>query len=464
MYLRRTKLLVAYLSSLHVAAWQTPIFAPSTLDSDSYTLKWPVKKVAIIGAGPGGLLNYREFTQAGFDVHLFERDYIPTGTWHYTEEIPVDAPIPNAEISVADYTPSLPPKGAKLPYEEVYYGTDSKELLRAHRGPKPIWATLHSNAPAPIQQFTELPWPRGTEWELPHAKLGRYIRSFASYHGLNSNDDNPRVSFNTRVELVEKRYDDDGEEAGWTLTLKKVFSIDENSSRAVWYTQDFDAVVIATGRYNAPNVPNIPGLEAWAKQFPDNLRHSRQYRRPEAYAGKTVLIIGGATSGVEIARDLNPHATGMYQSVRPDTADDDSSDQPRPIVTDGTHLRSLWLDLFYIEEPTLGFINMNIGSPQSFTYPEYQAVALTKVWSGKALLPSTSELWRQQRERVKELDGYGPHFQFVGSEKTERIFRFFLGWLNGAAALYGGRQVCQFISSLSFIERCSITTDRRPES
>lgn len=28
-----------------------------------------------------------------------------------------------------------------------------------------------------------------------------------------------------------------------------------------------------------------------------------------------------------------------------------------PIVTDGTHVRSLHLDLFYIEEPTLAFLS-----------------------------------------------------------------------------------------------------------
>lgn len=95
-----------------------------------------------------GLISYREFTQAGFDVRLFERDNIPGGNWHYTDETPINAPVPNADISVGDYVPSLPPKGAKLPYEEHYSGRESDETLRVHRGPKPIWRTLHSNAPA----------------------------------------------------------------------------------------------------------------------------------------------------------------------------------------------------------------------------------------------------------------------------------------------------------------------------
>ncbi|KAG6825284.1 hypothetical protein H0H92_004159 [Tricholoma furcatifolium] len=99
----------------HVAAKQTPLIVSPPDSHASYKFKWPIKKVAIIGAGPGGLVSYREFVNAGFDVRLFERDYVPGGNWHYTDEAPVDAPIPNIDTSVADFTPSLPPKGAALP-------------------------------------------------------------------------------------------------------------------------------------------------------------------------------------------------------------------------------------------------------------------------------------------------------------------------------------------------------------
>ena len=41
-------------------------------------------------------------------------------------------------------------------------------------------------------------------------------------------------------------------------------------------------------------MPSIPGLEEWVRRFPDLVRHSRQYRRPEAYANQTVLIVGAS--------------------------------------------------------------------------------------------------------------------------------------------------------------------------
>jgi cation diffusion facilitator CzcD-associated flavoprotein CzcO len=94
------------------------------------------------------MIAYREFTRAGFDVHVFERDSLPGGNWHYTAEVPDKAPIPNAEISVGDYTPSLPPEDAMFPYKENYYDAEAREILRAHRAPKPVWASLQPNGPA----------------------------------------------------------------------------------------------------------------------------------------------------------------------------------------------------------------------------------------------------------------------------------------------------------------------------
>jgi hypothetical protein len=41
-------------------------------------------------------------------------------------------------------------------------------------------------------------------------------------------------------------------------------------------------------------MPSIPGLEEWVQRFPDLVRHSRQYRRSEAYANQTVLLIGAS--------------------------------------------------------------------------------------------------------------------------------------------------------------------------
>lgn len=48
----------------------------------------------------------------------------------------------------------------------------------------------------------------------------------------------------------------------------------------------FDAVVIATGHYHAPYVPDLPGLADWRRKWPDNVIHSKQYRIPEQFKDK----------------------------------------------------------------------------------------------------------------------------------------------------------------------------------
>jgi len=103
----------------------------------------------------------------------------------------------------------------------------------------------------------------------------------------------------------------------------------------------------------------------------------------------------------------------------------------QPIVTDGTHLRSLYLDLFYIEEPTLAFINMNTAM-QSFTYAEYLSVALAKVWKGDAHIPAQKEMWKLYWEHVKQKGGHMKGLQALGEKRAEEIIRYFVGWLNAA--------------------------------
>lgn len=70
--------------------------------------------------------------------------------------------------------------------------------------------------------------------ELTHEMLQKYMRAFASIHGVNSNDENPRVSYNTRVELVEKHFREDGSEHGWTITFKTLARTGLNSYEVTW--------------------------------------------------------------------------------------------------------------------------------------------------------------------------------------------------------------------------------------
>jgi hypothetical protein len=123
-------------------------------------------------------------------------------------------------------------------------------------------------------------------WAIPNGLILRNVRQYASSVGLNSNDEEHAnvTSYSTRVERLQKL---PGAKK-WVLTLRK-FEILPHSGgeiRAEWWTETFDAVVVSTGRYDAPWVPDIPGLSDWARAYPGEVYHSRNYRSPKDHRGK----------------------------------------------------------------------------------------------------------------------------------------------------------------------------------
>jgi indole-3-pyruvate monooxygenase len=59
-------------------------------------------------------------------------------------------------------------------------------------------------------------------------------------------------------------------------------------------------VVVATGFNAVPVSPRWPGMET----FSGEILHSAAYRRPDAWTGQRVLVVGSGNSGAEIALDL----------------------------------------------------------------------------------------------------------------------------------------------------------------
>ena len=71
-------------------------------------------------------------------------------------------------------------------------------------------------------------------------------------------------------------------------------------------------VIVATGLAQAPYRPSWPGLEAYTGA----ILHSSEYRNPQPYAGKRVLVIGFGNSGGEIALDLADAGIDVALAVR----------------------------------------------------------------------------------------------------------------------------------------------------
>ncbi|MCE7079088.1 ArsO family NAD(P)H-dependent flavin-containing monooxygenase [Streptomyces sp. ST2-7A] len=73
------------------------------------------------------------------------------------------------------------------------------------------------------------------------------------------------------------------------------------------------AVISATGTWSRPFVPALPGRD----RYRGRLLHTVDYRGPEEFAGRRVVVVGGGNSGAQIAADLAPHARTLWVTRRP---------------------------------------------------------------------------------------------------------------------------------------------------
>jgi dimethylaniline monooxygenase (N-oxide forming) len=72
--------------------------------------------------------------------------------------------------------------------------------------------------------------------------------------------------------------------------------------------KEFDKVAFAHGYQSKPNMPTFEGQE----EFVGIIIHSEQYRKPDEFKDKTVVIVGMANTAADIATDLVPRASKVY--------------------------------------------------------------------------------------------------------------------------------------------------------
>ena len=113
--------------------------------------------------------------------------------------------------------------------------------------------------------------------------LVRYLEAYAR-----------RFSLDVRTGITVDRIT--GGPDGWSLKLH-----DGTEHRT-------PTLVVATGYLHTPRIPDWPGLAGWQGE----LLHSSEYRNPQPFRGKNVLVAGIGNSGAEIADDLS---TGGAASV-----------------------------------------------------------------------------------------------------------------------------------------------------
>ncbi|WP_231117849.1 flavin-containing monooxygenase [Mycobacterium colombiense] len=140
-----------------------------------------------------------------------------------------------------------------------------------------VWPTMHTNTSRTMTAFSDLEHESDVVYPSSQEILD-YLHRYAEKFGITS-----RIRFGTRVELLRR----DGD--GWRVG---------HAGRH----EAFERAVVAAGRFHAPAIPSVPGLDTFVGSA--GAISTYHYRGPSPYRGKRVLVAGCAISALEIAAEL----------------------------------------------------------------------------------------------------------------------------------------------------------------
>ncbi|KAJ5104651.1 hypothetical protein NUU61_001998 [Penicillium alfredii] len=394
----------------------------------------PVRRVAIIGAGPSGLAAGKYLlAEKCFDkIEVFEQRSSVGGVWNHT---------PSSSNTKGATT--VPQTNPHEPVEKPIWINQTEATFVS-----PLYDHLETNIPKELMRFSENPFPSDVQLFPKHQTVKQYLEEYAE-------DVKHLIQFERQVVDVKLK---DPDLSTWDLTTKDLHTGAE-------ITHIYDAVVVASGHYTVPYLPHIPGIEAWDASYPGVISHSKFYDSSEIFRGKKVVVVGNSASGLDIGSQINEVSKGnLLVSQRsesylaasapedkiicpeiveflPATSHDRgirfadnhieeqvdaivfctgyfysypflSSLRP-PVVTHGLRTMNVYQQMFYIDHPTLVF---PVLTQRVIPFPmaENQAAVFSRVWSGRLSLPPYTDMraWEESELATK------------GDEKAFHLLQF----------------------------------------
>lgn len=194
------------------------------------------KNVAIVGAGPAGLVAARYLKHVGFTPVLFEQGEGVGGQWRV----------------------GTPWSG--------------------------VWPGMRTNTGRIMTAFSDLPHARHLTMYPTGEQVGAYLQRYAEHFGVLDG-----ARFETRVESVDRA------DAGRWMVRSR-------SADGALHEDVFDRAIVASGRYTAPMVAPIEGLDGFTGA--GGVSHVATYRGPDPWRGQRVLVAGHSISALEVAAEL----------------------------------------------------------------------------------------------------------------------------------------------------------------
>lgn len=210
------------------------------------------RRVAVIGAGPSGLAQLRAFQSAAQkgaeipEIVCFEKQANWGGLWNYTWRTGLDE------------------------YGEPVHGS--------------MYRYLWSNGPKEGLEFADYTFEEHFGKQIgsypPRAVMFDYIEGRVKKAGVRD-----WIRFRTPVRMVVH----DAASGKFTVTAHDLLQ-----DRT--YSEVFDHVIVASGHFSTPNVPEFPGFDT----FNGRILHAHDFRDAREFAGKDIVIVGTSYSAEDI--------------------------------------------------------------------------------------------------------------------------------------------------------------------
>ncbi|XP_056671499.1 flavin-containing monooxygenase 1 [Monodelphis domestica] len=212
------------------------------------------KRVAIIGAGVSGLASIKCCLEEGLEPTCFERSDDIGGLWQFTEHV--------------------------------------------EEGRASLYKSVVTNSSKEMSCYSDFPFPEDYPNFVPHDQFLEYLKMYANKFNLLK-----CIQFKTVVCSVKKG-PDFSTSGQWEVTTEH---------KGKQESAIFDAVMVCTGYLTIPFLPldSFPGI----KTFKGKFLHSREYKHPDLFKDKRVLVVGMGNSGTDIAVEASHVAKKVFLST-----------------------------------------------------------------------------------------------------------------------------------------------------
>lgn len=140
------------------------------------------------------------------------------------------------------------------------------------------WQVYYDNltlfTPAQYSQLPGLSFPGDPNHYPSRAEMASYLEAYAKHHAL---------PVETGITVSNVRKEDE--------IFVVATSNGEYRARSV---------IVAAGPFNEPHTPSIPGMDT----FTGKILHTHEYKNPQPFKGKRVVVVGAGASAVQIAVGL----------------------------------------------------------------------------------------------------------------------------------------------------------------